>query len=243
MVTRPTSTTTTEKKRSSSSDNTEGSEERDKLIEDLQLAPESDDSDDAPVSSFIIPRKKANITPPREAVTTQSATEDKNSLSRASDRDESQATVEEAPNRTNSPSPPLNKQDMSGFSPGIGFCIDPQAEVIRGYYTIPLDTNHSEIIREVLPEAPETRQATPSTPTPPPVPEEDLLDYEEELAPEEDTADESAARMDSESDEVEIAQEHTRDRAGYEAAFLEFWNDKGNKSYLERLIRERGAAQ
>ena len=91
--------------------------------------------------------------------------------------------------------------------------------------------------------APEIRQATPSTPTPPPVPEEDLLDYEEELAPEGDTADESAARMDSESDEVEIVQDHTRDRAAYEAAFLEFWNDKGNKSYLERLIRERGAAQ
>ena len=245
VVTRPTSTTTTRKKRSSSSDNTEGSEERDKLIEDLQLAPESDDSDDAPVSSFIIPRKKANITPPREAVTTQPATEDKNSLSRASDRDESQATVEEAtaPNRTNSPSPPLNKQDMSGFSPGIGFCIDPQAEVIRGYYTTPQDTNHSEIIREVLPEAPEIRHATPSTPTPPPVPEEDLLDYEEELAPEGDTADESANRMDSESDEVEIVQENTRDRAAYEAAFLEFWNDGDNKSYLERLIRERGAAQ
>ena len=121
---------------------------------------------------------------------------------------------------------------MSGFSPGIGFCIDPQAEIIRGYYTkpTPLESNHSEIIPVSL-VAPEIHQVTPPTPTPSPVPEEHLLDYEEELAPEGDTANESTDKTDSESD----------DRAAYEAAFLEFWNDKD--SYLDRLIRERGAAQ
>ena len=79
---------------------------------------------------------------------------------------------------------------------------------------------------------PEICQATPPSPTPSPVPEEDLLDYEEELAPEGDTADESATRTDSESDELEIVRESTRDRE-IEIA----------RSYLERLIRERGAAQ
>ena len=131
---------------------------------------------------------------------------------------------------------------MTGFSPGVGFCFDPQAEVIRGYYTKPkpLDLNDSEIT-PALPVVPEICQATPPSPTPSPVPEEDLLDYEEELDPEGDTADDSATRTDSESDELEIVRESTRDRAAYEAAFLEFWNDKD--SYLERLIRERGAAQ
>ena len=246
VVTRPTSTTTTGRKRSSSSDNTEGSEEREKIIDDLQIAPESDDPDDESVSSFIIPKKKAkqsetrDIPPPK----TQPTTEDKISPSRASDQDESQATVEEATasNQPNSPSSSVSTKDMSGFSPGIGFCIDPQAEIIRGYYTKPtqLDSNNSEII-PVSPVAPEIHQVTPPTPTPSPVPEEHLLDYEEELAPEGDTANESTARTDSESDELEIVQENTRDRAAYEAAFLEFWNDKD--SYLERLIRERGAAQ
>ena len=250
VVVRPTSTTTTEKKKSNSSDSTEGSEEREKIIKDLQIAPESDDSDDIFVPPFVIPKKTANSreahsTPqPMGTAVTQSTAEDQISPSQVSDQDESQATVEEATasNRPNSPSSSVNTQDMSGFSPGIGFCIDPQAEIIRGYYTKPrpLDTNHSEII-PVLPVAPEIRQATPPTPIPSPVPEEDLLDYEEEFALEGDTADESATRTDSESDELEIVRDSTRDRAAYEAAFLEFWNDKD--SYLERLIRERGAAQ
>ena len=122
---------------------------------------------------------------------------------------------------------------MSGFSPGVGFCPDPQAEVIREYYTKPrpLDSNDAEIT-PAPPVVPEICQATPPSPTPFPVPEEDLLDYEEELAPEGDTADDSATRTDSESDELEIVRESTRDRE-IEIA----------RSYLERLIRERGAAQ
>ena len=236
VVIRPTSTTTTGRKRSSSSDNTEGSEEREKIIDDLQIAPESDDPDDEPVSPFIIPEKKAkqsetrDIPPPE----TRPTTEDKTSPSRASDQDESQATVEEATasNQPNSPSSSVSTKDMSGFSPGIGFCIAPQAEIIRGYYTkpTPLESKHSEIIPVSL-GATEIHQVTPPTPTPSPVPEEHLLDYEEELAPEGDTANESTDKTDSESD----------DRAAYEAAFLEFWNDKD--SYLDRLIRKREAAQ
>ena len=246
VVTRPTSTTITERKRSSSSDNTEGSEEREKIIEDLQIAPESDDPDDEPVSPFIIPKKKAKQSETRDIPLpkTQLTTEDKISPSRASDQDESQATVEEATasSQPNSPSSSVSTKDMSGFSPGIGFCIDPQAEIIRGYYTKPtqLDSNHSEII-PVSPVAPEIRQAIPPTPTPSPVPEEHLLDYEEGFAPEGNAVNESAARRDSESDEIEVVQEDTRDRAAYEAAFREFWKDKD--SYLERLIRERGEAQ
>ena len=250
VVVRPTSTTTTDRRISNNSDNKESSEERDKIIKDLQIAPESDESDDVFSTPSIIPKKKAstrearNILQPKETVTTQPTVEDQISPSRASERDESQATVEEAtaPNRANSPSSSVSTQDMSGFSPGVGFCLDPQAEVIREYYTKPrpLDSNDAEIT-PALPVVPEICQATPPSPAPSPVPEEDLLDYEEELDPEGDTADDSATRTDSESDELEIVRESTRDRAAYEAAFLEFWNDKD--SYLERLIRERGAAQ
>ena len=53
--------------------------------------------------------------------------------------------------------------------------------------------------------------------------------------------DESATRTDSETDEPEIVRDCTRDRAAYEAAFLEYWND--SDSFLDRVIRERGAKQ
>ena len=222
VVVRPTSTTTTDRRKSNNSVNKESSEERDKIIKDLQIAPESDESDDVLSTPVIIPKRKAstrearNILQPKETVTTQ-------------------PTVEEAtaPNRANSPSSSTSTQDMSGFSPGVGLCLDPKAEVIREYYTKPrpLDSNDAEIT-PAPPVVPEICQATPPSPTPSPVPEEDLLDYEEELAPEGDTADDSATRTDSESDELEIVRGDTRDRE-IEIA----------RSYLERLIRERGAAQ
>ena len=221
-----------------------------RIIKDLRIAPESDDPEDVSITPFVIPKKKANqievshIPVPARIVTTQPPVEGQIAPSQASDQDESQATVEEATvsNRTNSPSPSLNTQDMSGFSPGIGFCADPQAEVIRGYYTKPRprDSDHPEII-PVLPVVPEIRKATAPTPAPSPVPEENLLDYEDEFASEGETVDESATRTDSETDEPEIVRDSTRDRAAYEAAFLEYWND--SDSFLDRVIRERGEKQ
>ena len=204
----PKTNITTNRKRSSSADNTEETK-REKIIKDLRIAPESDDPDDA----FVIPRK---TTKPEEIhniplpVETQPPAQDQIALSQASDQDESQATVEEAivPNQSNPSLPPENTQDMSGFSPGMGCCADPQAEVVKSYYTKPkpLGSVHPEII-PMLPVVPEIRQVIPPTPAPSSVPVHDLLDYdpeEEEPASEGDTVDESTTRSESESDEPEI---------------------------------------